>query len=398
MVEATLDAMANGGMYDQVGGASTGTRPTPGGTSPLREDALRQRPPRLALRPGLAGDRLDRYRRVATETLDYLLRELRHPDGAFFLAADLEGVEGSSSCGRGSSLVRRGPAPRRARRRAPRPARGGRPGREGPARGGGQLPGRPPRRELGTNVCGPPDRSPRRQRRTTLTRRDGGPSTTPGMCCSGSGTSGFGRPPTTRCSPWGTAWRSAVRRGGKGIAGAGYVAAAGAAADFVLTRLRRPDARLLRSRRGRGDEPGLPTTTPHGDEAGQRCTRRRSTCGGSATRGGWPTTCSACSAIRNVAGSPDRVGRSGAGGPAEGAVRPRRPDRERLGRPRPPAPLPLDRGTRVPVGRAVRPSAGPDLMPEPRPGPASCARWTCTCPRFARWRSSATRPTRPRAR
>jgi uncharacterized protein YyaL (SSP411 family) len=97
MVRKTLDGMAAGGMYDVVGGGfhrySVDDRwLVPHFEKMLYDNAL------------LAGVYLhawvvtgeQRYRRIAEETLDYLIRELRLPEGGFASAqdADTAGVEG----------------------------------------------------------------------------------------------------------------------------------------------------------------------------------------------------------------------------------------------------------------------------------------------------------------
>jgi uncharacterized protein YyaL (SSP411 family) len=100
MVRFTLEKMADGGIHDQLGGgfhryATDARWLVPHFEQMLYDNAQLARVYLHAWRV-FADERGGRYREVAVEVLEYMLRELRRDDGAFASSqdADTEGIEG----------------------------------------------------------------------------------------------------------------------------------------------------------------------------------------------------------------------------------------------------------------------------------------------------------------
>ena len=94
VIEVSLDAMASGGMYDHLGGGFARYSVDAQWLVPHFEKMLYDQAllARIYLRAGLAC-REPRWLQVATETVDFVLDELRHPRGGLFSALDADSLD-----------------------------------------------------------------------------------------------------------------------------------------------------------------------------------------------------------------------------------------------------------------------------------------------------------------
>ncbi len=98
MVEATLQAMHDGGIYDHLTGgfhryATDARWLVPHYEKMLYDQALLI----LAFLEAYQATSVQQYADVARETLDYVLRDMRHPDGGFYAAEDADSPGGEGA-------------------------------------------------------------------------------------------------------------------------------------------------------------------------------------------------------------------------------------------------------------------------------------------------------------
>ena len=94
ILTTSLDAMASGGMYDHLGGGFARYSVDAQWLVPHFEKMLYDQAllARVYLHAGVALNE-PRWLQIASETIDYVLRELSHPDGGFFCAQDADSVD-----------------------------------------------------------------------------------------------------------------------------------------------------------------------------------------------------------------------------------------------------------------------------------------------------------------
>jgi uncharacterized protein YyaL (SSP411 family) len=239
MATLTLDRMAAGGIFDQLGGgfhryATDARWLVPHFEKMLYDNAQLVRVYLHAWQ--LTGRR--RYREVAARTADYLLRELRHPDGGFFSSqdADSEGVEGRFFVWDHDELVRVG----------------------------GELAARflgasPRGNWEGTNVLWTPDPAEAVAEQAGVSVQELEREVEAARARLFQAREARVHPATDDkvLAAWNGLAISALAEAGRILGEPRYLDAAVAAAEFVLAALRGPDGRLLRSwRDGRQGGPG----------------------------------------------------------------------------------------------------------------------------------------------
>ena len=94
ILTTSLDAMASGGMYDHLGGGFARYSVDAQWLVPHFEKMLYDQAllARVYLHAGVALNE-PRWLQIASETIDYVLRDLRHEDGGFFCAQDADSVD-----------------------------------------------------------------------------------------------------------------------------------------------------------------------------------------------------------------------------------------------------------------------------------------------------------------
>jgi hypothetical protein len=106
MVETSLDAMASGGMYDHLGGGFARYSVDPYWVVPHFEKMLYDQAGLLKLYVhGYQVTGNERYRQVATETVEYVLRDLRRPGGGIASAEDADSLDASGKSVEGAFYV-----------------------------------------------------------------------------------------------------------------------------------------------------------------------------------------------------------------------------------------------------------------------------------------------------
>jgi uncharacterized protein YyaL (SSP411 family) len=106
MLTTTLDAMASGGMYDHLGGGFARYSVDEKWLVPHFEKMLYDQA--LLIRPYLHASlvmREPRWQQVVAETIDYVLRDLCSPEGAFYSAEDADSLDESGHSHEGHFYV-----------------------------------------------------------------------------------------------------------------------------------------------------------------------------------------------------------------------------------------------------------------------------------------------------